>query len=64
MYAPRRSAGASPATIACEVGTHSISPSTKTRISSATTGMAELTDSSTNGQPISSIATTSRGAAG
>src|SRR5256885_158692 len=32
MYAPRTSSGASPATIVCEVGTHSISPITKTRI--------------------------------
>ena len=38
MYAPRMSAGASAATTACEVGTQSISPITKTTITSAITG--------------------------
>ena len=42
MYAPRRSGGDRPATIACEVGTHSISPITKTKINAATNGMLEL----------------------
>ena len=59
MYAPRRSAGASPATTDCDVGTHSISPMTNRKITSSTTGTAALTESSVNGTPMSGIATAS-----
>src|SRR5581483_11931813 len=56
MYAPRMSAGASAATTACDVGTHSISPSTKTAMTSATTGTEPSTFRSRNGTPIIGIA--------
>lgn len=44
MYAPRMSAGASAATTACEVGTQSISPITKTTRITAITETASDTD--------------------
>ena len=42
MYAPRTSSGASPATIDCEVGTQSISPTTKTTRMNASIGREAL----------------------
>src|SRR5258707_15575638 len=53
------SAGASAATTACDVGTHSISPITKSTITNPITGADPLTFSSRNGTPISGIATPS-----
>src|SRR3990170_8057040 len=50
------SAGASVAITDGEVGTQSISPITNTKITSSTTGTAELAERSRNGRPISSIA--------
>src|SRR5258708_34734541 len=64
MYAPRMSAGASDATTACDVGTHSISPTTKSRITNAITGADPFTFRSRNGTPISGIATPSFAHAG
>ncbi len=56
MYAPRMSAGASAATTACDVGTQSISPITKIRITSAITGAEPFQFRSRNGTPIIGIA--------
>src|SRR5262245_66236651 len=48
----------------CDVGTHSISPTTKMAITNRTVGTVAFTVSRRNGSPIISIATTSFGAAG
>src|SRR5260221_10923140 len=58
------SAGASAATTACDVGTHSISPITKSRITNAITGADPFTFRSRKGTPISGIATPSFAHAG
>src|SRR3954464_4971352 len=50
------SAGASAATTACDVGTHSISPITNNTITSAITGADPFTLRSRNGTPINGIA--------
>src|SRR4029077_7371158 len=64
MYAPRMSAGARAATTACEVGTHSISPITKSKITNAIVKADPFTFRSRNGTPISGIATPSLSEAG
>ena len=64
MYAPRMSAGASCATTACDVGTHSISPITKTTITKRIAQSAFVKTSRRYGSPITSSASTSFGAAG
>src|SRR4051812_11590015 len=51
--------GARAATTACEVGTQSISPITKMKITSAITGALPFTLRSRNGSPIIGIATPS-----
>src|SRR5262249_56880384 len=53
MYAPRMSAGAMAATTACEVGIQSISPKTKSRITTAAVGTVPESVSNRNGAPIS-----------
>ena len=53
------SAGASAATTAWEVGTHSISPTTKMKMTSAITGADPFQFRSRNGRPIIGIATPS-----
>src|SRR5579871_6046136 len=58
------SAGASAATTACEVGTHSISPVTKITITTAITPAEPFQLSSRNGTPIIGIARPSFTAAG
>src|SRR4051812_16749741 len=58
------SAGASAATTACDVGTHSISPITKTKITKAITGAEPFQLRSRNGTPIIGIATPSFSDAG
>jgi hypothetical protein len=58
------SAGASAATTACDVGTHSISPTTKSTMTNAIVKADPFTFSSRNGTPMSGIATASLGAAG
>ena len=50
------SAGASAATTACEVGTQSISPITKMKMTSAITGAVPFQFRSRNGRPIIGIA--------
>jgi hypothetical protein len=59
IYAPRTSSGASAATIAWDVGTHNISPTTKTNMESTNIPTDPLRSSNRNEPPIRSIALTS-----
>ena len=61
---PRSGAGASRAAIACDVGIHSISPTTNTAITAAITGTDAAAASTSSGRPISAIAAARRIAGG